>query len=87
LGDIADALAQAPQPLNPLDYIRRNFQIPPEDGPACSAANSPAVSVAARDSGPGLDPEGLERLFDAFYATKPGGNYRRSRRPDFRGAN
>ena len=26
-----------------------------------------------RDSGPGLDPESLERLFDAFYSTKPGG--------------
>jgi NO-binding membrane sensor protein with MHYT domain len=31
------------------------------------------VSVTVRDSGPGLDPEGLERLFDAFYSTKPGG--------------
>ena len=31
------------------------------------------VSVTVRDSGPGLGPEGLERLFDAFYSTKPGG--------------
>jgi signal transduction histidine kinase len=31
------------------------------------------VSVAVRDCGPGLDPEGLERLFDPFYSTKPGG--------------
>jgi signal transduction histidine kinase len=29
--------------------------------------------VAVRDSGPGLDPEGMGRLFDAFYTTKPGG--------------
>ena len=34
---------------------------------------SNAVIVAVRDSGPGLDPEGLGRLFDAFYTTKPGG--------------
>jgi signal transduction histidine kinase len=34
---------------------------------------SNAVLVAVRDSGPGLDAEGLSRLFDAFYTTKPGG--------------
>jgi signal transduction histidine kinase len=26
-----------------------------------------------RDWGPGLKPEGADRLFDAFYTTKPGG--------------
>ena len=29
--------------------------------------------VAVRDSGPGLAPETFERLFEAFYTTKPGG--------------
>jgi PAS domain S-box-containing protein len=31
------------------------------------------VLVAVQDSGPGLNPEGLEHLFDAFYTTKAGG--------------
>jgi PAS domain S-box-containing protein len=31
------------------------------------------VLVAVRDSGPGLNPECVDRIFDAFYTTKPGG--------------
>jgi signal transduction histidine kinase len=31
------------------------------------------VLVVVRDSGPGLDPDSPERLFDPFYTTKPGG--------------
>jgi PAS domain S-box-containing protein len=34
---------------------------------------SSAVLVAVQDSGPGLSPEGFERLFDPLYTTKPGG--------------
>jgi PAS domain S-box-containing protein len=34
---------------------------------------SNGVLVAVRDSGPGLNPESLEHLFDPFYTTKPGG--------------
>jgi C4-dicarboxylate-specific signal transduction histidine kinase len=31
------------------------------------------VLVAVQDSGPGLNPESFDRLFDPFYTTKPGG--------------
>ena len=31
------------------------------------------VSVEVRDSGPGFAPATLERVFEAFYTTKPGG--------------
>jgi signal transduction histidine kinase len=39
-----------------------------------SAKNdSQSVVVAVRDSGPGLNPDSLDRLFHAFYTTKPQG--------------
>jgi signal transduction histidine kinase len=31
------------------------------------------VLVSVRDSGPGLDPENLDRLFEAFHTNKPDG--------------
>ncbi|MBV8642367.1 MAG: hypothetical protein JO225_00435, partial [Candidatus Eremiobacteraeota bacterium] len=31
------------------------------------------VLIAVRDSGPGLDPQCADRLFEAFYTTKPQG--------------
>jgi signal transduction histidine kinase len=39
------------------------------------------VLVAARDSGPGIDPAHLERVFDGFYTTKSGGVKDRPNRP------
>jgi C4-dicarboxylate-specific signal transduction histidine kinase len=39
-----------------------------------SSRNEPdGVSVEVRDSGPGFAPEALERVFEAFYTTKPSG--------------
>jgi C4-dicarboxylate-specific signal transduction histidine kinase len=42
---------------------------------AISTRQSPArgVLVGIRDSGPGVDPKNLERVFDAFYTTKSSG--------------
>ena len=34
---------------------------------------SDGVFVVVRDSGPGLTPTNLERVFEAFYTTKPDG--------------
>jgi signal transduction histidine kinase len=36
-------------------------------------AGANGVLVAVRDSGPGIDAERIERVFDAFYTTKPSG--------------
>jgi PAS domain S-box-containing protein len=36
-------------------------------------AGQDGVRVAVRDSGPGLSPESLQRLFEPFYTTKPNG--------------
>ena len=59
--------------LNALEAMSGSSETPREllirteqDGPA-------RVLVAVRDSGPGLEPENLDRLFDAFYTTKPDG--------------
>ena len=48
------------------------------DGPRALVVRSgpdaaPGVRVTVRDAGPGLDPQRLDRLFDAFYTTKPHG--------------
>jgi signal transduction histidine kinase len=34
---------------------------------------SGGVLVTVQDSGPGLNPESFDHMFDAFYTTKPGG--------------
>jgi C4-dicarboxylate-specific signal transduction histidine kinase len=38
-----------------------------------TAKDGSGVLVAVQDSGPGLNPGSFDRLFDAFYTTKPGG--------------
>jgi C4-dicarboxylate-specific signal transduction histidine kinase len=43
------------------------------EGGALADAEWTHVLITVRDSGPGLDPQSLNRLFDAFYTTKPQG--------------
>ena len=38
-----------------------------------ASARCTEVLITARDSGPGFDPENIDRLFNAFYTTKPNG--------------
>ena len=59
--------------LNAVEALRgvsegsRDLLISSEDGGA------DGVRVAVQDSGPGLIPESVHRLFEAFYTTKPTG--------------
>jgi PAS domain S-box-containing protein len=45
----------------------------PEGASEMPALPGRHVLVTVYDTGPGLDPQGLERLFEAFYTTKPHG--------------
>jgi signal transduction histidine kinase len=38
-----------------------------------SANDDSGVRVEVRDCGPGVDPDGVERIFEPFYTTKPDG--------------
>src|SRR5258706_13935416 len=59
--------------VNAIEATSRTSQEPGEVLISTGKDGSNAVLVAVRDSGPGLDPEDLGRLFDAFYTTKAGG--------------
>jgi signal transduction histidine kinase len=42
-------------------------------GPSLAEAEGTHILVSVADSGPGLDLNNVDRLFDAFYTTKPQG--------------
>ena len=59
--------------LNAVEAMEEVGEGPRELVISTGAAESGEVRVAVRDSGPGLDSATLDRLFDTFYTTKPGG--------------
>jgi signal transduction histidine kinase len=84
-----EAMSEVSEGLRELWVTSQRFSKMPAQGPSAlrtgeSEEEEPAagtltetegtyVLIAVRNSGPGLDPKGLDRLFDAFYTTKPQG--------------
>ena len=64
---ILNLVVNAIEAMGGIDEGTREFRITTE------RAAAGGVLVTARDSGPGLDPENVERVFTAFYTTKPKG--------------
>jgi signal transduction histidine kinase len=64
---ILNLILNATEAMSVLDKGRRDLLITTQQ----SGTNG--VLVTVRDSGPGIDPELVERVFDAFYTTKSGG--------------
>ncbi|ROZ77132.1 PAS domain S-box protein [Ramlibacter sp. WS9] len=59
--------------VNAIDAMRANGAKRREIAIASIRDDANTVTVEVRDSGPGVDPAQMERLFEAFYSTKEGG--------------
>ena len=59
--------------INGLEAIAKNNNGERELSISSSIDDSKAVTIAVRDTGEGLDPANLERVFDAFFTTKADG--------------
>jgi PAS domain S-box-containing protein len=64
---ILNLLTNASDAMSTVDETSRRLAI------TTSRSATNGVSMIVQDSGPGIDPARLERVFDAFYSTKPGG--------------
>jgi PAS domain S-box-containing protein len=64
---ILNLVLNAVEAMSSAEERARELWITTEQGPING------VLVAVRDSGPGIDPERLDRVFDAFYTTKQSG--------------
>jgi PAS domain S-box-containing protein len=64
---VLNLILNAVEAMSSVDGARRELSI------STQRRGADEVLVAVRDSGPGIDPEHLERVFDSFYTTKPGG--------------
>jgi signal transduction histidine kinase len=58
---------------NGIDALRGRDEGPRDLLVGSRRDDGQGVLVSVRDSGPGLDPEALNRLFEAFHTTKPDG--------------
>jgi C4-dicarboxylate-specific signal transduction histidine kinase len=59
--------------INAIEAMSGGGEGPRELWVSSERVGSTEVLIDVRDSGPGLDPQSLDRLFDAFYTTKPQG--------------
>ena len=64
---ILNLILNAAEAMSAVDEGARELLISTEQ------SRTIGVLVAVRDSGPGIDPEHIERVFEAFYTTKPSG--------------
>jgi C4-dicarboxylate-specific signal transduction histidine kinase len=64
---ILNLILNAAEAMRGIDEGAREMRI------STAKAASNGVLVTVRDSGPGLDPRNVDRLFEAFYTTKPDG--------------
>ncbi len=59
--------------INAIEAMSRVNEGPRELWVSTEKGNSADVVITVRDSGPGVDPQSRDRLFDAFYTTKAEG--------------
>jgi PAS domain S-box-containing protein len=59
--------------LNAVEAMSSVDDAPRELSISTERRGANEILVAVRDSGPGIKPEHLERVFDSFYSTKPSG--------------
>jgi signal transduction histidine kinase len=64
---VLNLILNAVEAMDSVEERRRTLSITTEPKGAAG------ILVAVHDSGPGLDPEHLQRVFEPFYTTKPSG--------------
>ena len=64
---VLNLIVNAVDAMSAMEEVARELLI------STARDGSENVLVSVRDSGPGLDPKSVDRVFNAFYTTKPGG--------------